>query len=171
MASVRVILPPKFDEQALDKVLESEFKKYAPFLVKDFDKTTRHWKGDKPTFEPHAKITSTEWRLKIRLAGPKEGRAKWNYLNEGTRPHVIRPKGNYPLRFRTGYQAGSSPGTLFTFAGGATGPEVRAREVHHPGNAAREWSDLIVKDQQKPFERWMQAAMKRAAAASGQEMK
>ena len=40
MASVRVILPPKFDEQALDKVLESEFKKYAPFLVKDFDKTT-----------------------------------------------------------------------------------------------------------------------------------
>jgi len=168
---VKAIIPPQFDEKAMMTVLEREFKKYAPFLVKDFERTVNKWKGEQPEFTPVVITRGREWTLQIRLAGPKKGREKWNYVNYGTRPHVIRPKGNYPLRFRSGYQAGSSPNTIFTMAGKSYGDEVRARVVHHPGNAPRNWKEVIVKEHEKPFGRWMQAAMGHAANASGHEMK
>jgi hypothetical protein len=109
--------------------------------------------------------------LQIRVLGPKKGRDKWRYLNEGTRPHKIRPKGNYPLRFQSGYSAGSSPKSTFVMGGKASGPEVFAKAVNHPGFPAREWSQLIVKEKQAPFERWMKAAMETAARVSGHQMK
>lgn len=170
---MKAVIPDKFDLNAMMDVLKDEFEKYGPFLLKDFERTTSHWKGEKPKFGPVIIKGSPESRtmiLQVRVTGPEKGRKKWRWLNEGTSPHVIRPKGNYPLRFRTGYQAGSSPKQLFTIGASVSGDEVRAREVHHPGFPAREWSDLIIEKHQDPFQRWMQAAMGHAAQASGHGM-
>lgn len=171
--SVKAIIPEKFDEKAMMAVLEAEFEKYAPYLLSEFKKTTAHWKGEKPVFKavmtPHK---GRNIRLEIRVLGPQKGRDKWRWLNEGTKPHTIRPKGKgYPLRFQAGYQAGSKPGQTFTTSGRKSGEMVAAMEVHHPGTAAREWSELIEKMHQRPFERWMQAAMGHAAEASGHAIK
>lgn len=169
---VRAIIPEKFDADAMLKVLRDEFERYAPHLVKDLERTTAHWTGAKPKFKPHIQVwMDREMRLEIRLAGPEEGVNKWIWINEGTRPHKIRPKGNYPLRFQTGYVAGSKAGSTFTMRASRSGGWRTALEVNHPGNAPREWSQLIEKNHQKPFERWMDAAMSKAARASGHEIK
>ena len=172
---VKAIIPDKFNKAAMLEVLNTEFAKYAPFLTKDFERTTTNWKGEKPKFTPvviKGKVETGEMTLQVRVTGPKKGRDKWKWLNEGTDPHIIRPKGTgYPLQFKTGYTAGSKPGSTFTIRGGATGPEVKAMEVHHPGFPARGWSDLIIKEHETPFYRWMKAAMERAARESGHAIK
>ena len=171
---VKAIIPGKFDKKAMLEVLNTEFAKYAPFLTKDFERTTTNWQGEKPKFTPvviKGKVETGEMTLQVRVTGPKKGRDKWKWLNEGTSPHVIKPKGNYPLRFKSGYTAGSKPNQTFTIRGSSFGPEIRANEVHHPGFPARGWSDLIIKEHETPFYRWMKAAMERAAQASGHAMK
>lgn len=170
---VKAIIPDKFDKDAMFKVLETEFRKYAPFLIKDFERTTTNWKGEKPKFTPviKGKVESGKMVLQIRVVGPQKGRDKWKWLNEGTSPHTIQPKGNYPLRFKSGYTAGSRPKQLFTIGASSFGDEVRAKEVHHPGFPAREWSDLIIKEHETSFYRWMKAAMERAARSSGHAIK
>jgi len=50
-----------------------------------------------------------------------------SYLNDGTKPHVIRPRRKKALRFVTG------------------GGEVRfAKKVNHPGNKATHWFDNAI---------------------------
>lgn len=49
-------------------------------------------------------------------------------VNDGTRPHIIRPKNAKALRFRVG------------------GRIVYARVVHHPGTRARPFLDRALRD-------------------------
>lgn len=164
---LKAILPPDFDAEAVKKTLRQEMEKFAPFLVKEFEKTTSYWKGEKPKFTPVLKVKPGEIVLQIRLTGPKRGREKWIWLNYGTKPHKIRPRFAKRLRFQTGYQAGSKPGSTFTTRASRSGSWRSAGEVNHPGTEARKWVEVIVKDRQPLFERWMDAAMKHAARASG----
>jgi hypothetical protein len=169
---VKAIIPAKFNTKAVLETLEKEFEKYAPFIVKDLDRIVRPWKGEKPEFKPISMVKGGAFILQIRVVGSEEGRNKFKWLNEGTRPHKIKPKGNYPLRFRTGYGAGSKPKSTFTFgATAASGPEVFAREVNHPGFPAREWTNLTAEKHQRTYEIWMERAMKTAAGVSGHEIK
>lgn len=54
------------------------------------------------------------------------------YVNDGTRPHIIRPKNAKALRFRVGGQV------------------VYARVVHHPGTKARPFLDRALADVTRP---------------------
>lgn len=169
---VRAIIPEKFDADALLKTLRDEFERYAPHLVKDLQRTTAHWTGEKPVFKPLIRVwMDREMVLEIRLAGPEKGVNKWIWINEGTKPHVIRPRRARHLHFQTGYTAGSKPGSTFTMRASTGGDWRAALEVNHPGTQAREWSRLIEANHQRPFERWMGAAMAKAARASGHEIK
>ncbi len=67
------------------------------------------------------------------------------YVTLGTRPHRIEPRGNYPLRFQSGYIAKTIPGFMTSQAGGAFGNVVFARGVNHPGIEARNFHILAVK--------------------------
>jgi hypothetical protein len=164
---VRAIVPKEFNSDAVMRTLRGEMEKFAPFLVKDFEKTTAGWQGDKPKFTPVLKMDGAGITIQIRLAGSAHGREKWNWLNYGTKPHKIRAKAGKRLHFQTGYSAGSKPGTTFTSRASRSGGWASKDEVNHPGTAAREWKDLIIKDNQPLFERWMSAAMRNAAKASG----
>lgn len=164
---VKAVIPKEFDFDAVTDRLEEEMRKFAPFLVKEFQKTTQGWSGEKPNFTPVHKSGGGEIKIQIRLSGPKKGREKWNYLNYGTEPHVIRPRRAKKLRFQTGYSAGSRPGTTFTARASRSGGYVSADEVHHPGIEARDWKTLIIDDSQPLFEKWMKAAMRHAARESG----
>jgi phage gpG-like protein len=50
------------------------------------------------------------------------------YVNDGTRPHVIRPRHKQALRFRVG------------------GRTVFAKEVHHPGTRAKPYLDRALQE-------------------------
>lgn len=63
------------------------------------------------------------------------------FVDEGTKPHDIRPKNKTLLRFRGGYGAKSSPGQLRAKPGGVSGGVVFAKVVHHPGTEAREFTE------------------------------
>jgi hypothetical protein len=171
---VKAIVPKDFDAKAVEAVLRREMEKFAPALMHDFEKTTSMWRGAKPTFTAHLVINNVSISVQIHVVGKQEGRDKWNWLNEGTKPHKIRAKpGNKKgLRFRKGYQAGSSPNSTFTMrATQAKGAWVRKMEVNHPGFPARNWSAIIAEREQRPFTGWMETAMREAARASGHGMK
>ena len=168
---VKAILPKDFNDKAVTDILQAEMKKFAPFLVKTFEHTTDSWQGEKPKFTPVFRKDGGALRIQVRLAGPKKGREKWLYVNYGTRPHKIKAKPGNTLRFQTGYQAGSTPGQLRTARSSKSGSWRSAKEVNHPGTEARNWKELIIKDYQVAFERWMGAAMSHAARASGHAVK
>lgn len=170
--SVKAVLPPAFRKEAVYAVLRQEMEKYAPFMIKDFEKVVQYWKGDKPRFVKAMIVRKDYIAIQIRVTGSEEARNKWIWLNEGTRPHKIRAKNAKRLQFRTGGAAGSKPKSKFTIpATPADGAFVSKQEVNHPGFPAREWSLIILKEHEKPFQRWMEAAMRKAAQASGHAIK
>lgn len=165
---VKAIIPPKFQSEAVMKTLRSEMEKYAPFIKKDFERLVQPWEGDKPKFVPVLKVKSSQIVIEIRVTGSKLAKNKFMWLNLGTKPHIIKAKRAKYLRFQTGYQPGSKPNQTFTSKPKqADGAFVQKKQVHHPGFPARNWSKLLVDAHQKPFERWMEAAMRAAAKASG----
>lgn len=151
------------------KVLRSEMEAYAPFFKKDYERTVQPWQGAKPSFTPVLRSKPGEIAIQIRIGGSKEAKNKWLYLDKGTRPHKIRVRRARFLAFASGkYRAGSSPNSTFTSRSTkASGPTVYKKEVHHPGFPARNFTQIIVNNHQRPFAQWMEAAMRKAAAASG----
>jgi len=69
------------------------------------------------------------------------------------------------LRFRTGYVAKTLARPARTVSGGGktTGPEVRAKLVHHPGSEAREFSKTIAKDIEPDFKRVIENTFRRVS--------
>ena len=171
MIGFKAIVPKKLDVEAMESALRGEMEKYKPFLIKDYENIVKSWGNPKPTFQAAVYVRPEGTTLVVRVLGPDEGRKKWIYVNEGTRPHTIRPKNAKLLAFPAAYSAGSSPGSIFTIKGSAKGPVVFAREVNHPGSAARNFDKVLAENHRKPFESWMQAAMSKAARASGHGIK
>lgn len=74
---------------------------------------------------------------------------RWAWIDKGTgtfgagsgRPYTIRPKGNYPLRFQTGYSARTAPiAQSGVGTGEASGNFVSAYSVEHPGIRNRDFT-------------------------------
>jgi len=118
---------------------------------KMLEQTTAHWHGDKPKFTQIISFAGGDASLLVGPGGSMTGSQKWVWLDEGTRPHDIKPRKARFLVFRTGYTAGSTPGTFATRASSTSGEVARAKLVHHPGVKARGWSVLLLKERYKPF--------------------
>ena len=78
------------------------------------------------------------------------------------RPHIIKPKGNYPLAFSIGGRPKTRPGAITSYAGATGRTGVFAREVKHPGTKARGFTEAIQKR--------MNVSMKRRARALSKEL-
>lgn len=84
------------------------------------------------------------------------------WVSQGTRPHVIRPKGQgYPLRFQAGYKAKTIPGSLTPSGGGPFGPQVAAFEVHHPGTQPRRFVETATDKVQPEIGKILKAEIER----------
>lgn len=78
-----------------------------------------------------------------------------DYVEDGTRPHVIRPRNARALRFQGGggrISTASPNQRIATRSGGV----VFAKVVHHPGTPARPWFRPVV-------ERWGEFVQRAAA--------
>lgn len=117
-----------------------------------YEKTTATW---------NTKVTFVIRKVKYGRSVGTRSRI-YTYVDRGTRPHVIKPKGNYPLAFATGGRPKTRPNTLASYNGAPGKTGAFAREVRHPGTAARGFTAVI---QQR-----MNKSMKRRARSLSKEL-
>ena len=130
-------------------------------VKKELEKTVRNFRGARPGFETLIGLTRGEATVLTGPTGTLKAVQKWKWLDEGTRPHVIRARRAPLLRFRLGYNPGTRPGTLTTRGSYYVGAHWRsAKLVHHPGTKAREWSLLVQQRRRKPFIKRMNTAVR-----------
>jgi len=143
------------------KTLDAEVK---PDLIAYFEKVTKSWKNEQ-SFKAKKRITQTMMAVDVWPVGPN---AKiWQYVSQGTRPHVIKPKGKgYTLKFQWGGYGSYKAKT--TTSGGYKGPgkvvggkTVRFAQVNHPGNKARNFEKHIARWYAPQFRRTMKNAVAR----------
>lgn len=130
----------------------------------------------KPHFLERFEIVVMNWQTRVEFAArkyfdsnalrltvhPTVGKEIWGYVSQGTRPHVIVPKGPWPLQFKTGYKPKTLPPAKFGGPGIATGPMVAAWKVQHPGSEGREFEKNIMEDEKPWFRRNAENAWRRA---------
>ena len=106
--------------------------------LRRYQSTTRTWDRH-VQFESKKDWSADRYSVSIGTDDPIYG-----YVDKGTRPHAITPKGpGYPLRFRSGYNAKTTPGVIGSGPGGPFGDWVRAMSVWHPGTKPRGFSKAI----------------------------
>lgn len=145
-------------------------------IKKDFEATTKTW-ADKPEFKVEVNVGRAAGGYVATKAGTPAGAEIsvttddeiYGYVDEGTKPHVIRPRRRGGLlAFKTGgYRAKTRPQVIGSTAGRPGKNQVFAKEVHHPGTKARKFTQVIHKKWQATFRKEMDAAIKRAAKRSG----
>lgn len=165
---VKQIKPAKVNERAMEAAIRAMADDVANQMVDDFLSTTETWEH-KVKFSP---VVSYRFDKPEAFVGVFTTDEVFGYVNDGTKPHTIRPKGNYPLRFQWGgkgsYSAKTKPKVIGSKPGGPSGPEVHLPVVHHPGiKKARKFDEVIQKKWTKPFKAAMQKALDDAARASG----
>ncbi len=74
----------------------------------------------------------------------------YEYVDQGTKPHTIRPRKAKRLKFMAGGSAKTSPGVIGSRSGqkGGQGP-IYAMQVRHPGIAARGFTTKIAAKRQQ----------------------
>lgn len=125
-----------------------------------FRKTIEGWST--PPFFDHRRIdTSSQLGIFVHPAGPN--RDQWVIVNEGARPHEIRPRRARMLRFQPGYRASTRPGSLTSRSKQRFGKFVRKSVVYHPGFEARDFTQTIADEHAPDFRRDMNRAIARGA--------
>jgi hypothetical protein len=149
---MKLILPKKLvaDPKRLARALTNALNGVAKDIQTDFRATTQTWQHavDFPIDSPsdYRRTVSTDDEV-------------YGYVNDGTRPHPIAPKGGGVLRFNTPFRAKTVPGRILSGPGGAGSTEVVARAVQHPGTAPRKFDVTIKEKWEKDFPTIMQRAL------------
>lgn len=150
----------------VDKDLRKELGKAAQeagkILKRDHEKVVSSWKH-KVKFGYVYDVSADGISANVYAYGAN---AKiWFWVNDGTKPHIIRPKKSKYLKFQTGYKPRTARGG-FGGPGKATGGWVSAKEVHHPGTQAREFTKQIVRRARPRFRRLTESAFRKAIRRS-----
>jgi hypothetical protein len=144
-------------KRKLQDVLTDPVKKH---FVKEFDGVVSDW-DHKPEFKARAFIASDYIKVNVYPAGSHK--KIWEYVSRGTRPHLIPKSGPGMLAFMLGYSARTKPrGKAHVGSGTASGPKVvGVMQVHHPGNEAREFEEVIAEENKAWYSREMNNAWRR----------
>lgn len=127
----------QYDPKLLTKLIRDAWYEGTKQIQREYNKTTRRWVV-RPKFT--IKRTSTGGTLTAVISTKS---AIYGYVDEGTKPHAIRPKRAPALRFQTGFVPKTTPNVLDSTTGRHFGPFVYAQQVMHPGNAPRNFTVII----------------------------
>lgn len=141
--------------------IRAESKKVGTDIQRDFEKTVKTWKR-KPVFKLKVTLNNAESIVTVSTTDKVYG-----YVDEGTLPHIIRPKRKRALYFRGTFRAKTTPHVINSKAGGSSGQAVFTNEVHHPGTEAREFSRDIQAKYQPILKKRIEQAIDQAARKSG----
>jgi len=148
------IKPRVFPQQAsrVSKAIAAVTQRAAAELVQDHEKTVTTW--------------TTKVKFTVRVSREAvtvyANNAIWKFVDQGTKPHAIRPRRAKLLAFQAGYQAKTRVGSIIARAGGTSGPRVFAREVQHPGTKARGFTWRLTAKWKTKWPKLVQAAISEA---------
>jgi hypothetical protein len=157
----KAIKPAKLKVDAIRLELLNALRKEGRVQLKDFEKTVATWDHG-VEFEMLISLSGGGPQL---LVGTDD--AIYGYVNEGTKPHIIRPVNAPRLAFQGQYTPKTVPGVIGSKSGGSSGDMVYANSVQHPGTQARDFDEIIQKKNQRRFKRAMQDAMTKGAEKAG----
>ena len=124
------------------KALEKSVYKTVSLAHRDLLSTVRTWEH-KPKFD----ITVTRSGNEYSVAAGTDDKI-YGFVDQGTKPHDIKPKRSQYLAFSSGYRAKTRVGIIGSREGGAFGDTVIASSVHHPGFPGRMFIQRIQKRRQ-----------------------
>lgn len=125
----------------LDKVIERELEKEIKKTLADFQTATSTWRN-----QPDFQIETGKERAAVFTDDEIFG-----YVDEGTRPHEIKPRYAKALRFNASFVPKTVPNRLKAGAGGSGPPVVYSQGVQHPGNKPRNITKIIADRSQRRF--------------------
>lgn len=158
----KAIKPGKLPtSQEYAAAMKKAVQKSADLTMRDLQATTRTWKH-KPKFAIFVDENATGFMVS---AGTND--AIYGYVDEGTKPHDIKPKRSKYLRFSSGYKAKTRVGIIGSQEGGSFGDSVFSQGVHHPGFPGRHFAVLIAKRRQKTIEQEIDQALAKVARTQG----
>ena len=160
---IKAIKPKRFNDKAMTERLRYHAKKVAAEMAKDYEATTKTWQH-KPEFK---QAVSAGKGLEGVVAEVSTTDKVYGYVDQGTKPHIIRPKRAKRLAFPSMFSPKTTPRVLGSVPGMRGPQDTFAMEVHHPGTKPREFSKMIEVKWTPRFKARMQDAMKDAAKASG----
>lgn len=162
----KAIKASRLKDEAMRMELLNAMRRFGTLAKKEYEKTTETWEN-KPKFDSIVSLSGDGPTVVTGVSGGGKAAEIYRYVDEGTRPHMIFPKGDYPLAFQSGYNPKTAPNIIGSKAGGSYGDMVYARGVMHPGTEARNFDKAIEKEMKPRFKREMEEAMRKAAKASG----
>lgn len=140
---LKALTPPALpDGEAYAKAMEKAVYKAAGLALHDLESTVRTWKH-KPAFD--VTITKDGGDYSVTAGTDDE---IYGYVNDGTKPHAIRPKRGRYLRFSSGYKAKTRVGIIGSIEGGSFGGDVFSKGVMHPGFPGRKFAEKIAQRRQ-----------------------
>lgn len=151
---IEAIKPTKMiPGEVYEKAMQKAVYKAAGLILRDLESTTRTWKN-KPTFD----VTITEQGGNYGVTAGTDDEV-YGYVNDGTKPHMIRPRRARYLRFSSGYRSKTRPQIIGSQNGGSFGDDIFSRGVNHPGTKARNFVVIIQKRRQKTVEQEISQAI------------
>ena len=163
-----ILLPKNYGHQqiaAFKSAIDEGSKDSAKEMQQLFDKTTETWSRET---KPFSYIYYTAWPVKATKAKLEMGvqykdvyanAPIWQWIDEGTRPHIIKAKYAKTLAFPSIFRAKTKVNTVASYKGAHGGKTVFRQQVRHPGTRARRFTAAI----QKKASPWIQKRMLRAA--------
>lgn len=165
------------DSYRVQQIMLDALKAHAEEVKASFDDVVSDWStANRPEFEVKVNAWANELRVTVKpkRTRSRKGRAQpadvFEFVDKGTRPHVIKPKKSNKkgrLVFTWGgpgsYQAKTLPvAQAHMGSGTVVGGKLRAfTTVNHPGTDARLFSETIQRETYPDFRRAIEAAFRR----------
>lgn len=156
--SIRVTTPKqKFGNKGwLDEIARTQRQTAVPRLKKLFQQTVFGW-TNKPDFGWVQHRTADS--ISITMYPQGQYADKWELVNAGAPRHRIPKSGFTFMKFRPGYRAATTPGSLMSRRAYRSGKYQTHYVVNHPGFEARDFISQIAEEYNNPFMGDMQEAI------------
>jgi hypothetical protein len=126
--TIKTKRPFLFGSNEFERIIRITEDESADEALAMFEKTTLTW-------NTHVNF----YKRKIAGGVSVGTRSKiYKFVDQGTRPHIIRPKKKRVLKFKANYKAKTRTKVIASYAGGASGKDVyTSKPVRHPGTDPR----------------------------------
>lgn len=165
---IRVITPKRqvwINPKTFPAELQKELKDLGKQAEQEMAKPTRRWAAP-PSFQSDFAGGTSRIVMTVHPVGAQA--EKYERIDFGTRPHVIRPRtGKRFLRFQPKYLASTIPNRLWSRLAKRSGAFVYVHIVHNPGIRARNFSKQVYKNINPEFRRRMRNLIRRELRRGG----
>lgn len=166
MIRVVPIKPGPLQVLPMRAVLKNAMQRMGADIADELTATTAYWTTPLVFKASSVRVSDREMRIQIMPADPtSKGAEIFNYLDKGTKPHIIKAKKpGGSLRWKTGSAASATTGST-------DAAYAFAKHVHHPGTKARNWTRTMTNRWQQNQREYLGPAMTLAAEMSGHRQK